>query len=54
MTGHFVAVSVSRETEEILVEAEVANVRSVVVFVRPRKGQTLLNFAREESLSMVE
>lgn len=53
MTGHFVAVSVRRETEGSLAEVEVAKVRSVVVLVRPRKGQTVLNFAREESLSMV-
>jgi hypothetical protein len=50
--GHLVAFSVSLVTEGRREDVEVAKVRSVEVFVRPRNGQTPLNFAREDSLSM--
>ena len=54
MTGHPVAFSVSLERVGKRGDAFVQSVRRVEVFVRERKGHEFLNFARLDSLSIVE
>jgi hypothetical protein len=53
MTGHSVAFSVSLVRLGKWGEAEVHKARREDVFVRPKKGQDEVNFARDESLSIV-
>lgn len=53
MTGHSVAFSVSFVRLGKRGETEVHKVRREEGFVRPRKGQYEVNFASDESLSII-
>jgi len=53
MTGHSVAFSVSLVRLGKRGEADVHKARREEGFVRPRKGQYEVNFASEESLSII-
>jgi len=53
MTGHLVARSVSKDNDGKRGELEEQRERRVVILVVPRKGQTFLKRAREDSLSIV-